>query len=322
MKKVSIISPVYNVEKHIKNMIISVINQTYRDFELLLVDDGSTDNSIQIAVDELNKTDINYRVISKLNGGQSSARNIGFDEAKGEYVCSIDSDDIIQKDYLSNLVKTIEETNSDVVFCDLNWVTDDKAFDEKKDDFTYNVKNGKDFFCDFFLHNVEIGPYSLLIKRDYLNKLKLRYNEKSRYSEEFIFICYLLHDAKSVTHLKQRLYNYCLRGGSVSTSANTDKILNGYNEIIKFSEKYKKCNCYSCKLYNRYAIPRWILATARFTAKNLKLSDYRDMLIKMDYRTNVKKLYSFPKLSVKFAAFVLNISLSLAYFIFKKVGVR
>lgn len=322
MTKVSIVSPVYNVEKYIKNLITSVKNQTYSDFELILVDDGSTDGSIKIAEKELKKTTINYQIISKENNGQSSARNVGINAAKGEYVCVVDSDDVIQPQYVEYLLEVITTSDSDVAFCDLNWVPEDKLFEISNDEKTYEVKSGKEFFYDFFMHNVEIGPVSLLIRRNLLKKIKICYNEKSRYSEEFTYICKLLHDAKKVVHLKQKLYNYCLRTGSVSTGANIDKVLNGYNEIVKNNSKFLECNCKYCKLYNKYAMPRWILATARFTAKNMKYFDYKVLLKKLEYRKNIRNLYSFPKLSVKIAALFLNFSLFITYHIFKRVGVR
>lgn len=322
MAKVSIISPVYNVEKYITNLIHSINDQTFKDFELILVDDGSTDKSVKIAEKELKKTKINYRIISKENGGQSSARNVGISSSKGEYVCVIDSDDVIQPNYIENLLTAIISTNSDVAFCDLNWVPYERMFEITDEKMVYDIKSGKEFFYDFFMHNVEIGPVSLLVRKDFLDRKKIQYNHNSRYSEEFTYICSLLHDAKTVVHLKQKLYNYCLRAGSVSTDADIDKIVNGYNEIIKYNEKYSKCNCEYCLLYNKYAMPRWILATARFTSKNMKFSDYKVLLQKLDYRKNIRALYSFPNMSIRVAALSLNISLFITYQIFKRVGVR
>ena len=322
MTKVSIVSPVYNVEKYITNLIRSINDQTFKDFELILVDDGSTDKSIKIAEQELKKTKINYRIVSKKNGGQSSARNVGISVSKGEYICVVDSDDIIQPNYIKNLLNVITSTSADVAFCDLNWVPDERMFEITDEKMTYDVRSGKEFFYDFFMHNVEIGPVSLLIKKNFLDRIKIQYNHNSRYSEEFTYICNLLHDAKTVVHLKQKLYNYCLRTGSVSTGANIDKIINGYNEIIKNNIKYSKCNCKYCKMYNKYAMPRWILATARFTAKNMKFSDYKLLLNKLEYRKNIRSLYSFPKFSVKVAALFLNCSVFITYQIFKRVGVR
>lgn len=318
--KFSVISPVYNVNKYIGNLIKSLDNQKYKNFELILVNDGSTDNSIEIAKKELKKTNIKYKILEKENGGQSSARNYGIKNSSGEWIVIIDSDDTIQSNYLESFNRVIEEKKCDIIICDINRVTDKNIYDETNDKYIIEQDTGKKYFEKFIMHDIEIGPYSLCINRKYLLKEKILYNEKSRYSEEFIFITHLLHDASSVVHLKQRNYNYCLRNGSVSTSANIDKIVNGFNEIVTSSEKYEKCNCESCQVYNKYAHPRWIIATARFSSKNLKYSDYKILLEKLHYKENIARLYDFRKLTIRIVAHLLNKSRLVIYLIFKKVG--
>jgi len=317
MIKISVISPVYNGQKYIKNFIKSLNNQTFKDFELLLINDGSTDNTFEIAKKELEKTNINYKIINKKNGGQSSARNLGIKKSKGDYICFLDSDDTIQKDYLRNLYNTIINTDSEVVICDLNRVSEENIFQESNDHYNFTEFCGKDIFIKFIKHEIEIGPVSLFIKKDYIRKINLFFNEKSKYSEEHIFICHLLHDAEKVVHLKQRLYNYCLRSGSVSTGASIEKILNGYNEIVLSNKKYIECNCEYCKTYNEYAMPRWILATARFTSKNLKYKDYKKLMKKLDYKNNIKKLYLYSSTKIRLAALAVNAWLYGSYVIFK-----
>lgn len=317
MPKISVISPVYNGQKYIKNFIKSIKRQSFNDFELIIIDDGSIDNTYEIATKELEKMKLNYKIITKVNGGQSSARNLGIKKAKGDYIVFLDSDDTIQKDYLKNMYDVAVNNNSEVVICDINWVNEENIFSESNDEFKFEIDNGKKFFIKFIKHEIEIGPVSLLIKREYLNNLKLFFNEDSRYSEEFIFICHLLHDASRVVHLKQKLYNYCLRSGSVSTGATVDKILNGYNEIIKFNEKYNKCNCEHCKIFKKYAMPRWILATSRFCAKNMEFKNYKKLMISLNYKNEVKKLFSFPSLKIKLAARALNTWLYGTYIVFK-----
>lgn len=320
MTKVSVVSPVYNGQKYIKNFIKSLKRQTFKDFELLLINDGSTDNTCEIARKELEKSQLKYKIINKKNGGQSTARNLGIKKAKGEYLVLLDSDDAIQKKYLENMYKALVESQSDVVICDLNRVDDSRIFEESNDEFNYDIKSGKEFMVDFIKHDIEIGPYSLMIKNQYIKDIDLTFNENSRYSEEHIFICYLLHDADKVAHLNQRLYNYCLRPGSVSTGANVDKIFNGYNEIINSNVKYHTCGCEYCREYNKYAMPRWILATARFSAKNMKYKYYKQLMQKLDYKKSVRKLYSFPSLKIRLSARALNTWLYGTYIIFKFWG--
>ncbi len=116
---ISIIVPVYNVEIYIKECLDSILAQTIRDFELILIDDGSTDYSGRIC-NEYKEKDSRVKVFHKENGGLSSARNKGLDEAKGEYICFIDSDDTIREDYLEKLYDAITSARSDMAFCDID----------------------------------------------------------------------------------------------------------------------------------------------------------------------------------------------------------
>ena len=114
MEKISVIFPIYNVEKYLKKSIESVRNQTYENLEIILVDDGSTDNSGKIC-DKIAKSDERVKVIHKQNGGLATARNTGYQESTGTYLMYIDSDDIVKKDVVKNCVEAIEKEDSDVV---------------------------------------------------------------------------------------------------------------------------------------------------------------------------------------------------------------
>ena len=113
MKKVSIIIPAYNAEKTIKKCLNSVCNQTYENIEIIIVNDGSTDNSLDIC-EEYEKKDDRIIIISKENGGLSDARNKGIDIAKGKYITFIDSDDYVDLEFISIMVSNIEKNNSDI----------------------------------------------------------------------------------------------------------------------------------------------------------------------------------------------------------------
>ena len=119
MPKISVIVPVYNVEKYLRKCIESILNQTFREFELILVDDGSTDSSGKIC-DEYALKDSRIKVIHKENGGASSARNAGLDVAKGEYIGFVDSDDWIEMDMYGELYRLIKENNTDISVCGIN----------------------------------------------------------------------------------------------------------------------------------------------------------------------------------------------------------
>lgn len=118
MTKISVIVPIYNVEEYIDICIKSILNQTYKSFELILVDDGSTDNSGNIC-DEYKRIDDRVHVIHKKNGGLSDARNFGIEYAKGEFLYFIDGDDFIEVDTLESMIKLIMKTDSDIAICNM-----------------------------------------------------------------------------------------------------------------------------------------------------------------------------------------------------------
>ncbi len=113
---VSIIIPIYNVEKHLKKCLDSVLSQTYRNIEIILIDDGSTDNSGYIA-DEYSRHNDNISVIHTNNGGLSRARNIGIKSASGQWISFIDSDDYVSRDFISKLLNLAINNDADIATC-------------------------------------------------------------------------------------------------------------------------------------------------------------------------------------------------------------
>ena len=118
MQKISVIVPVYNIEHYIEECIKSILNQTFKEFELLLVDDGSTDSSLNICRG-YEKKDNRIKVIHKKNGGLSDARNVGIEKACGKYICFIDGDDFIANDTLENMYNLILKNNSQIAVCNM-----------------------------------------------------------------------------------------------------------------------------------------------------------------------------------------------------------
>lgn len=230
----------------------------------------------------------------------------------------LDSDDTIQRDYLKLMYEATKFDEVEVVICDINNVNEENIFEEIARTNKIEIKIGREFFQDFIMHNVSIGPVSLMIKREFIQKLNLYFNEMSRYSEEFIFITDLLYNANRVVHIQEKLYNYCLRRGSVSTGANLEKIINGYQQIVIYSERYKDDSNTYAIIYNKYALARWILATARFTANNLQYIDYKKLMNELNAKKQIKVLFKFPKLSIKMASIVFCISMPIFYRISKK----
>lgn len=219
---ISIVVPIYNSSKYLDKCIKSILNQTYRDFELILVDDGSTDESYAICkhyADEDNR----IKTIHKENGGQGSARNLGLDIARGEYIGFVDSDDFIHPNYYEMLIRLLNDYRADIVCCHYQFVQPDE-------DFQYSVLNysdikqnarlisTKEFLQNYdkFYHAVSwISPCTKLCKREMF--FSTRFPE-GKIDEDSYILHHLIGNSKRIVRVEQKLYYYVWSQNSTSRS--------------------------------------------------------------------------------------------------------
>lgn len=236
---ISIIIPVYNVEKYLDKCIESIINQTYNNIEIILVDDGSTDNSGKIC-DKYREKDNRIKVIHKENGGLSDARNHGLDIAKGKYVTFIDSDDFINEKFCEILLTNLKNNNSDISCCKMREFSDN-----------YTIINENDNRTDLIIkHCNKIEAltkvlYQIEMDSSVCNKLfKIQLFKdiefpKGRYFEDLATIYKIILKSNNVTYTNERLYYYYQRKTSILHSGNEKKI---EDLIITIEELNKKLN--------------------------------------------------------------------------------
>lgn len=244
---ISVIMPVYNVEKHIKQSIESVLNQTYKQLEIILVDDGSTDTS-GIICDEYAKKDNRIKVIHKENGGLSSARNAGIDIASGKYIMFIDSDDFFENNACELLYNEIEAKDADYVIGNyINITYEGEKWGNPVFDINDNFKVCiKDYQKSFFVMNSVV--WNKIFKRDFIEKYKLRFVQGAL-AEDAIFstFCYV-HSDKGY-FINDIVYNYRQNKENLSLSTNcTKKYFSKLNEAYELIfENFKETN--NCEFY-------------------------------------------------------------------------
>ena len=239
----SIIVPVYNVEKYLPSCIESVLNQTFSDFELILVDDGSPDKCPEIC-ESFKEKDSRIKVIHKPNGGLASARRAGIKEAGGDYVFNLDSDDLIEADTLEYAANVIGETNCDIVSFSYRWVKNGRTVNitnDGLDEGLYNENDIKKYIYPRILMDKDMNHMSYYlsgkaVKRELITPLQLGVSEKISLGEDFCCTvpCYL--HAKSVYVSQKQAYLYTVREGSMSKGFNTNQIFlveDVINEICK-----------------------------------------------------------------------------------------
>lgn len=169
-KLVSVIIPIYNAEKHLHNSLNSVINQDYKNLEIILVNDGSTDNSV-VECQKYIEKDKRIKLINQRNLGVSAARNNGFHYCNGEYICFVDSDDIIEKNMISNLIEILEYSNCDVACCNVHIIDKDKSEKFTNSNSQDVIYNSYDLLKNFLLGKVSHACWDKLYKRQILEEV-------------------------------------------------------------------------------------------------------------------------------------------------------
>ncbi|WP_294184184.1 glycosyltransferase family 2 protein [uncultured Clostridium sp.] len=235
---ISIIIPVYNVEKYICKCIDSIINQSYKNIQIILVDDGSTDKSGYIC-DRYSKMDTRIQVIHEKNKGQSSARNIGLQISEGNYICFIDADDYVHKDYLIYLLNLILKDNSDMSICNtLDYYKNGKIIGENSDK---NMILSPDQALEMMLYqnSFDTGPCAKLYKKDLFDNITFPENQ---IYEDFEIIYKIIDKCKIISYGKKAMYYYFHHKNSIMTNSFSDKklhLIEISKEILNFvSNKY------------------------------------------------------------------------------------
>lgn len=214
MPKISIIVPIYNVEKYLEKCIQSILNQTFSNFELILVNDGSTDSCGEIC-DKYKKIDDRIIVIHKVNGGISSARNAGIDIARGEYIGFIDSDDYIHEKMYEILYNNAIKYNSDIVMCKERKVYEEEKINQNYKINEFNIKQFSNIEALKKLYEVRttfVYVWNKLYKRNLFENL--RYPDGKIYEDEFI-APKLIYKSNIITYVESELYFYFQRKGSI-----------------------------------------------------------------------------------------------------------
>lgn len=316
MEKISVIIPIYKVEKYLDRCIKSVINQSYENLEIILVDDGSPDRCAQIC-DDYSREDYRIKVIHKKNGGLSDARNAGLDIAIGEYISFVDSDDYINKYYIETLYNGIKKNKSQISICEYARVNeienDDKVF---KNEIT--VINKMDAWSNLYNYEKRVTfviACGKLFEKSLFDSIRFpigKINEDS-------FILYKLYfEADRIVYNKAKLYYYCSRDNSIMNNDFSMKKLDdlqALEEQIYFFRDYKYFNMEkkAIKFYCERLGAYYEKAKEKnnYDACHLIKSKYKDIILNLDkeYYSKedidfLKQPWFYPKLTELYWLFI------------------
>ena len=253
---ISVVVPVFNVEKYLFRCISSILNQTYDNLEIILVDDGSTDSSSYIC-DEFCKNDIRIKALHKANGGLSSARNLGIDASKGEYLAFVDSDDWISEDMIEHMVGLMNAKKADIVSVSYTLTNDENQnVSEKYNAFVMDREQAIEFFLDSGMKS-RVSDYPVcikLIKRELFNDVRfpigvlyedyttnvLLLKKCKRYVKSSKVCYFYFQGSQSIVRSQFKIKDLQL----ISQSQKVCDLVQDENETIQLIAKQKLCRSY------------------------------------------------------------------------------
>ena len=269
MKKVSVIVPVYNVQDYIEKCLDSLVYQTLEDIEIIVVNDGSTDESKIVVQKYINKYPEKIIYVEKENGGLSDARNYGMKYATGEYIAFVDSDDYVEKDMYEKMYEKAKKEDSDMVECNFYWEYPKKLKLDKG--IKYKVKQD-------MLVKVRVVAWNKLIKRSILNETKIEFPKGLRY-EDVEFTYKLIPYINKVSFVTEPMVHYIQRQNSISNMQNSrnGEIFNVLDNVIKYYEENKLYEEYKIEL--EYIYTRYLLCSSFLRIVKIKDKKVRKQLL-------------------------------------------
>jgi glycosyltransferase involved in cell wall biosynthesis len=274
MCEISVIVPVYNVEKYLPKCIESILDQTYKNFELILIDDGSTDRSGEIC-DDYKTKDGRIVVLHKQNGGLSEARNHGIELAKSEYLTFVDSDDYMKLDFLEYLLALREKYSADLVIArNILIYENGKILKEKLD---FDLKEGacsKKALYKYFLLNRGFAAHGKLYKKNIFDKI--HYPIGSLY-EDIAILHKIIESANVIVFGEKKGYYYLQRKGSIIHSSMTEKHLvlldyvREWRDFILCHYPDLELPALKCYIFSYFKILNLAMYSSEFTAKTASI---------------------------------------------------
>lgn len=273
MPKISVIVPVYNAEKFLSECIKSVLNQTYKDFELLLINDGSTDNSANICK-SFAENDSRIILFNKSNEGVSKTRQFGINKSKGEYIIFIDSDDKVDTNMLYCMLNKIVESASDMVICDY-W-----AYENNKDKYICQNPiscNNKSLLNSFLSQKLHGSCCNKMVRKEFY--LKVTFPLNLNYSEDTYVIMHIVNLGAKVVYLNSAFYHYRLTGNENSImKSNKIKLLEQGLEFVRLIKDICPIN----EFKDGYAVQYADLAVRAYCSHYFDSKKLRETLVIWD----------------------------------------
>lgn len=341
----SIIVPIFNGEKFLKECIDSLVNQTLHDIEIILVDDGSVDSSMEIC-NEFAKTDDRIIILQQENSGSSNARNNGIEHSSGKYISFVDADDIICSNMIESLVNKAEETGAEIVICNYFRMYENESIAQNKHltkDFILDTKDSINEFQRQLLikgYKSDIPrlallgvPWGRVYSRNMIERNNVRFQKELRIMQDEPFNLLAFQNSNRIAVMKEPLYNYRVLQSSMSNKPH-ETIIQYIENVFKveesFCNKYKTDDKYfadilnvkkvvnTYKFFDKYYFTKSYLESHKFKEITRQI---RDLLDREPYFSALKNI-NFKLLTKSELVFVLALKLRLYVLLCLMVKIR
>ncbi len=315
--KVSVIIPCYNAENTIRSTIDSLKGQTYKDFEVVFVNDGSTDNTLNVIEDHMMDSGIRYTIITQQNGGVSLARNTGIGISKGEYIMFLDGDDIYHWRMIEYLVGQMESMKTDTAFCSYSRNIDDLL------NVKYHNVSGVTLLDnyklqEYFLFNyIPCGMPMFIYKKQVIDKFKIQFTPNTKYGEDREFAWKYLCHCNSGAAIDMELYGYYNNPKSAVNNVSIDK-MDLLTAIYRVDEYLEKNSSSFYPVFHKLASSRTLWAILKTFSKANRKDLFKTCISRKEAKKHMIRLLRYPDSRIKITALLYIISPSLFFLFIKK----
>lgn len=285
----SVIIPCYNAATTLPRTIDSLRQQTFKDFEVILIDDGSQDSTLEVANRIVRESGLKARFESQQNAGVSAARNHGIELAGGKYLCFLDADDVYQRRFLERAIGVCETLKADTVLTYQDRDLDKVMRDAGAVTLDPLVSSMDAFMEHFMYHKENIHFGGLLYRRDIVNRGNLRFTEGTRYGEDLEFAWKYMVNCESGVILHDKMYGYDNNPSSAVNTVRWEKT-NLVDAMLRVKSYMGEKNCGFENRFSDYFLPRTVWTTAKTFAKGKRMEDYRAFIRLYPVKQSMRKL--------------------------------
>lgn len=319
--KVSIIIPLYNAAMYIERAVNMLNSQDSDNFEVIFVNDGSVDNSLEILDRCTHNLKYPFTIISQSNGGVSKARNTGLSKAKGKYICFCDIDDFITENYVSALLSQIETSEADVALSNFKIVKNESEYSPIEKNVTSYTLTADECLELYLRCKLSVGVCGAIIRRDVIEKNIIRFAEGYKYSEDLHFMWRILCCCESIAIVDGSLYFYFWDGTS-ATSVFDKRRFDGY-KLFKDAESFVKLKKPSFYYrYSKFVPSRLLWSIARQASSILDYKEFKLFFKDYPIRQSMCSLLQYPNVLVKISSLCYIIHPYLFYLVVGYYGKR